>query len=105
MRLERQQADPSLTQVGPDMAPPAPPVPNQVMKPSVNDQIAAAYNRMTTPQQSEPQSEPQYQWTDILPSNPSPLQQMMDQWGIGITPHEKAMGSMSGYPKHVVEKW
>ena len=105
MRLERQQADPSLTQVGPDMAPPAPPVPNQVMKPSVNDQVAAAYNRMTTPQQSEPQSEPQYQWTDILPSNPSPLQQMMDQWGIGITPHEKAMGSMSGYPKHVVEKW
>lgn len=105
IQLERQQADPSLTQVGPDMPPPAPPAPNQVMKPSVNDQVAAAYNRMTTPRQAAPQGEPQYQWTDILPSNPSPSQQMLDQWGIDTTPRDKALGSMSGYPKHIVEKW
>lgn len=101
----RIQAAYQRQQTNRNMPTPPTPVPNQVMKPSVNDQVATAYNRITTPTQPVPQNAPQYEWTDTLPQGNPPLQQMLDQWGIGVNPHDKAMDSMSGYPKHVVEKW
>lgn len=105
MQLERQQANPSNTIVGPDMAPPSPPAPNQVMKPSVNDQVAGFIDYMTEPYQPVPQTERSYQLAEQSYAGTPRYKQIWDQWGIGINPHDKAMGSMSGYPKHIVEKW